>query len=52
MRSEHVVMEAENAAGRGRVPAALNGGLKHSAQENGRVLELLGCRGLDVEVVA
>lgn len=52
VRSEHVVMEAENAVGRGWALAALMGGLKQAAQENGRVLELLGRRGLDVEVVA
>lgn len=45
-------MEAEKAVGRGRVLAALTGGLKHTAQEKGRVRELLGRRGLDVEVMA
>lgn len=54
MRAEHVVMEAEDTvlAGRGRVLAALVGGLEDSAQQHGRVLELLGDGGLDVEVVA
>ena len=47
-------MEAESAAliRCGRVLAVLMGGLKDSAQQNSRVLEVLGHRGLDVEVVA
>lgn len=53
MRAEHVVMEAENAvAGPGRVLPALMGGLEDSAQQDSRVLELLGRRRLDEEVVA
>lgn len=52
MRPEHVVIEAENAVGRRRVPAMLKSGLEHSAQEDGCVLKLLGRRRLDVEVVA
>ena len=54
MRAEHVVMEAESTAvtGPGRVLAALMGGLEGSAQQHSRILELLGRRGLDVEVVS
>lgn len=54
VRAEHVVVEAEDAAlGRcGRILAALVCGLKDSAQQNGRVLELLRSGGLDVEVMA
>lgn len=52
--AKHVVMEAENTvlAGPGRVLVALMGGLKDSAQQNSCVLELLGLRGLYVEVMA
>lgn len=52
VRPKHVVIEAEHAVGRRRVLAVLKSGLEHSAQEDGRVLKLLGRRGLDVEVVA
>lgn len=48
--AKHVVVEAEDAAlGRRR---ALVRGLKDSAQQKGRVLELLRGGGLDVEVMA
>lgn len=52
--AEHMVVEAEDAAlGRRRgILAALVRGLKDSAQQDGRVLELLRGGGLDVEVVA
>lgn len=54
MRAKHVVVEAENTVllGPGRVLAALLGRLKDSAQQHSRVLEILGRRGLYVEVVA
>lgn len=49
-----MVVEAENTVllGPGRVLAILAGGLKDSAQQNSRVLEILGRRGLYIEVVA
>lgn len=52
--AEHVVVEAQNAAlgRRGGLRAALVRGLKDSAHQNGRVLELLRGGGLDVEVMA
>lgn len=50
--AEHVVVEAENTVGPGRVLAPLVGGLEDSAEQHSSVFELLGGRGLDVEVVA
>lgn len=54
MRAKHVVVESENTVllGPGRVLAAQLGRLKDPAQQHSRVLEILGRRGLYVEVVA